>query len=313
MGNRRLWVVLAALALLASGIVLGIVLTHDRRGADKAAASSTYTTVTQGPGFLADFEVDPPGWQQFTGLQYEEDRPLADSFSLVHDPVREGNSAARFTAQQGYSRFGANEDTEAVWHSGEREGDDYWYAWSTLFPTDWQSPYHWGIFAQWHAPLPTSPIIAFDASADTASLDVHTGLTDATRNSFAYDHSYPLLSTLDKGHWNDFVMHVRWTRTTNGVIQVFHRVEGQRVLQLLVSIEHIPTFQFVEDGSGVGTYLLLGIYRGSYCAQPTVLGCTSSQGIQPPSVVYEDQFARAETFAGVVAKAFPGSPPVLPR
>ena len=314
MERRRLLVALGGAALVALGVAAGVLVARTgRRGPEAATSTTNAPPVPDLPRFLADFEVDPPGWQQFTGLQYEQDRPLADSFALVHDPVREGRSAARFTAQQGYSRFGANEDTEAVWHSGEREGDDYWYAWSTLFPADWQSPYHWGIFAQWHAPFPTSPIIGFNARDDTASLDIHTGLTDPVRNSFAHDLEYPLLATLSKGHWNDFVMHVHWTRTSAGLIQVYHRVEGQQTLRLLVSVEHIPTFQFTSDGSGIGTYALLGIYRGSYCAQPTTLNCTSSLGAQPPTVIYQDQFARARTFAEVADMAFPDSPPALPK
>ncbi len=262
--------------------------------------------------FGANFEVSPPGWQQFTGLQYEEDRPLGDSFSLVTSPVREGKTAAKFTVRQGYSRFGANEDTEAVWHSHERQGDDYWYAWSTFFPTNWEPPYGWGIFAQWHAPLGTSPIISFDARADTAILDVHSGLTDVKRNAFAFDHQFPLLSTLSKGRWNDFVMHVHWSRESNGVIEVYHRVAGAKSLRRLISLGHIPTFQFTRDGSGTGTYLLLGLYRRSYCSQPTALDCTSGMGVQAPTVIYDDAFARGRTFKEVVARAFPDSPPSLP-
>ncbi len=261
--------------------------------------------------FGANFEVKPPGWQQFTGLQYEEDRPLGDSFSLVTSPVREGSTAARFTVKQGYSRFGANEDTEAVWHSHERQGDDYWYAWSTQFPTNWEPPYGWGIFAQWHAPLGTSPIISFNARADTAVLDVHTGMTDVKRNAFAFDHEFPLLSTLAKGRWNDFVMHVHWSRKKDGVIEVYHRVAGEKTLHRLVSIGHIPTFQFTSDGSGTGTYLLLGLYRRSYCAQPTKLNCRSTR-VQPPSVIYDDAFARGRTFKEAVSRAFPDSLPELP-
>ena len=62
----------------------------------------------------------------------------------------------------------------------------------------------------------------------------------------------------------------------------------------------------------VGTYLLLGMYRGSYCPQPTQLGCTSSLGEQPLSVVYHDGFVRARTFEAAAARAFPGRPPALP-
>jgi hypothetical protein len=96
--------------------------------------------------FKGDFET--AGWRPWNDLQYEEERPVADSFALVTDPVRQGHFAAKITVRQGYSRWGYNEDSELVWKSGEHEGDDYYYAWSTLFPKTWTAPYGWGIFAQ---------------------------------------------------------------------------------------------------------------------------------------------------------------------
>ena len=329
-GSRRRILGIAALAAaLVAGIAIGVWQWPD--GGTNESASTPTTSIStieltsaQAPPpvrvkipagetpFRANFEVQPPGWQQFTGLQYEEARPLGDSFSLVTSPVREGTTAARFTVKQGYSRFGANEDTEAVWHSHERQGDDYWYAWSTLFPTNWEPPYGWGIFAQWHAPLGTSPIISFNARADTAVLDVHTGLTDEKRNAFAFDHEFPLLGTLAKGRWNDFVMHVHWSRKADGVIEVFHRLAGATKLRRLVTLTHIPTFQFTASGTGTGTYLLLGLYRRSYCSQPTQLDCRSRKGVQPPSVVYDDAFARGRSFNEAVRRAFPDSLPELP-
>jgi polysaccharide lyase-like protein len=304
--------VLALVCIGGIGVSTGISMSKQGgKPTDEAPAPGTLNAGSG--GFVGDFEVGSPGWQQFSGLQYEPDRPLADSFSLVSSPVRAGQSAARFVVRQGYSRFGHNEDSEAVWHSDEREGDDYWYAWSTLFPPDWQPPYNWGLFAQWHANLPTSPIIGFDARADTASLGVHTGLTDVAHNAFAVDRNLPLLETLSKGRWNDFVMHVRWTRSKTGTIEVYHRLAGQVRLRLLARVRHIPTFQYAADGSGTGTYLLFGLYRRSYCPQPTVLDCVAAKGVQPPTTIYDDSFVRGRTFAATAARAFPGPPPALPK
>lgn len=262
--------------------------------------------------FVGDFEVEQPGWQQFSALQYEEERPLSDSFALVADPVRQGRSAARFTVRQGYSRFGYGEDTEVVWHSSEKPGDDFWYAWSTLFPEEWGPPYSWGIFAQWHAPLGTSPIIAFNARANTAVLNVRAGLTVEARNSSKLRRSVRILSTLAKGRWNDFVMHVRWSTQKDGAIEVYHRVAGGARLDLVASLQGIPTFQQTAEGDGVGAFLLLGLYRGSLCPQPTTIDCNGAAGNQASSVIYQDGFVRAPSFAAAVTRAFPGRT-VLPQ
>jgi Polysaccharide lyase len=292
-GHRRIYWI-AALVVAVAGVL--------------ATYGSGYSSPSTG-AFVADFEIAAPGWQQFDALLYEEDRPLADSFALVDHPVRRGNSAVRVTARQGYSRFGEEESTSLSWHGGEKEGDDYWYAWSTLFPTSWVAPYSFGIFAEWHASLATSPIVGFGARGNFAELTLLSGQTDEAANTAAVDRVVPLLSTLSKGRWNDFVMHVRWTSRARGFVEVFHRVQGERSFRKVVDLQNVPTLQATSDGRGRDFYLLMGIYRRSYCAQPTELDCNGPGGrVQPPSVVYHDSFVRADSFASAVADAF-GDPP----
>jgi hypothetical protein len=261
-------------------------------------------------GFAGHFERG--GWAPFDDFQREDGRPVSDSFGLVEDPVRQGRYAARITVRHGYSRFGHNEDASLVWKSGEKEGDDYWYAWSTQFPPGWAAPFGWGIFAQWHANLVTSPAIAFNARGEEAFLNLHAGLTNETANRFALSRDIRLLSTLSKGRWNDFVLHVRWTTKADGLVEVFHRVEGEPSLRRLVSLRRIPTLQYTSDGRGKSIYVLYGLYRRSHCATPTELGCTGPRGVQSPSIAYQDGFTRATTFEAAVANAFPAPAPALP-
>ena len=284
-----------------------------------AAAAGTILLVPLDAGqsstsgtFVGDFEVGAPGWQQFDGLQYQETRPLVESFGLVREPVRQGRSSVRMTARHGYSRFGHNEASLLAWGGREQPGDEYWYAWSTLFPRDWASPYKWGIFAQWHANLPTSPIFGFSAAGDRANFSLLSGLTDDRANRAAVNRDVPVLATLSKGRWNDFVVRVRWSVRSDGFVEVYHRVEGERSLRKVVSFRDVPTFQVTKDGRGVGTYLLLGIYRASFCSQPTKLDCTSSLGVQPASELYHDAFVRERSFEAAAGKAFPGPMPQLP-
>lgn len=261
--------------------------------------------------FVGDFEVSSPGWQQFTGLQYEEDRPLGDSFTLTGSPARQGTKSARIVVRQGYSKWGHNEDTELVWRGGEQEGDEYWYAWSTQFPTDWEAPSRWGIFAQWHANLGTSPILSFNARSDTASFNLLSGLADEDRNRMQVERGFPLLGTLSKGRWNDFVLHVRWSTQAEGFVEVYHRVEGSPSLRRLLRIDGIPTFQFTREGKGLGTYLLFGLYRASLCPQPTQISCSGAPSTQQPNVLYHDGFTRAPTYESAARSAFPAPLPKL--
>jgi hypothetical protein len=251
--------------------------------------------------FKGDFET--AGWGPWNDLQYEEERPVADSFVRVTDPVRQGHFAAKITVRQGYSRWGYNEDSELVWKSGEHEGDNYYYAWSTLFPKTWTAPYGWGIFAQWHADPGNAPAIAFDARGNDAYLELNGGLTDEAWTSFEHRRVIPLLSTLSKGRWNDFVLHVRWSAFDRGSVEVWHRLAGERRFRRAVALSRIPTLQRQRSGT-TGIFALWGLYRASYCSQPTLLDCASDRGVQVPSVLYEDGFVRSKSFRAVVGAAF---------
>lgn len=298
---RRRGVALAALMLLTASACLAV-----SAGGLAVGGGGTDATV------IGNFEVGPPGWTQFSGLQFERDMPVVDSFGLVDDPVRSGIHAARITVRQGYSRFGYNEDTSLVYKGSEAPGDEYWYAFSVYFPRDWFPPNRWGIVAQWHANLGTSPIIGFDARADTMVLNFHAGLTNEQRNNFQFDKNIPLLNTLSKGKWNDFVMHVKWS-TSDGAVEIWHRLAGEHRLRRLIRLTDVPTFQWTSSGQGYGTYLLFGLYRGSYCSQPTQLGCSSPTGIQPSNTLYLDSYARAKSFVALSQAAWPNERTVLCR
>lgn len=298
--RRRRDIPLAALVLLATGACLA------------AAGASAVGERGAEETFIGNFDVGPPGWTQFSGLQYEPDMPLSDSFGLVDNPVRSGVHAARITVRQGYSRFGYSEDTSLVYKGDESPGDEYWYGFSVYFPKDWFPPNRWGIIAQWHANLGTSPIIGFDVRADTMLLNFRSGLTNEQRNSFQFYRNIPLLNTLSKGKWNDFVMHVRWS-ANDGSVEIWHKLAGHHQLRRLLRLTNVPTFQWTRSGHGYGTYLLFGLYRGSYCPQPTQLGCSSSAGVQPPNTLYLDSYARAKSFAALSRAAWPHERAVLCR
>ena len=297
-GVTKRRVLLTALALLS---VCGASATLASGGAVTGRGAATGKSAKP---FVGNFEIGGAGWNQFYGLQYEEDLPLQDSFGLVGNPVRSGKQAARITVAQGYSRFGYNEATLLVDSSNEQPGDDYWYAFSVNFATDWFPPYRWGVFAEWHAELDTSPIISFNARSDTATFSLNAGLTDEQANSSRLSIGRPLLATLSKGRWNDFLMHVRWSKTY-GEVAVWHKLAGTNRFMRLIRLTGMPTFQWTSTGKGIGAYVLLGLYRGSYCPQPTQLGCSSSLGVQPPSTLYLDSYARGPSVTGVLDAAFP--------
>jgi hypothetical protein len=192
-----------------------------------------------GSVFNGDFETGDRS--QWTGYQHKTGGDAADQFEIVHDPVRQGAFAAKFTVRPGDVFMSGGERSEVYWKSHDKEGDDYWYSWSTLFPPGWTAPSYFGIFLQWHSDFPYSPPIAFDARQDTVQVKFNTGNLDSagvgTRKTV-----YPLLSTLSKGEWNDFVVHVHWS-LTNGSLTVWHRAGDETGYTKVLDLNGLPTLQ----------------------------------------------------------------------
>jgi Polysaccharide lyase len=212
---------------------------------------------SEGPDFVGDWETgDRSQWNSF---QHKTDGAESDQLVVGRDPVRQGSYAAKFIVHPGDVFGSGGERSEVVWHSGEGEGDDYWYGWSTLFPTDWTAPSYFGIFMQWHSSLPTPPPIAFSARDDTALVQLNTGVVDASTGRGTNFVQYPLLRTLSKGRWNDFIVHVHWSLTA-GSFTVWNRTSPGAPFTKVLELADVPTLQ-AEDGTTYHNYTKLGLYR----------------------------------------------------
>ncbi|HEX6489828.1 MAG TPA: polysaccharide lyase [Gaiellaceae bacterium] len=203
--------------------------------------------------FRGDWESG--SWAPWTGLQSDLGRDVSRQFAIVTSPVRQGSYAARFTVNPGDVYNGTSgERTEVIWTgSKEVEGNDYWYAWSTMFATDWVSP-DWGIFLQWHSDLPFVPPLAFTVFGQQIYLSTNTGVMG---DGVDRRHYYALTS-LDRGSWHDFVMHVHWS-ATNGSMTVWHRLGGSGAFTKVLDAAG-PTMQ-MQNGVTSPNYQKEGLYR----------------------------------------------------
>jgi hypothetical protein len=209
--------------------------------------------------FAGDWETGDQS--QWTGLQYRTGGVAEDQFVVLSSPLRQGSYAARFTVRPG-DRFGSTsgERAEVYWAgSDESEGEEYWYSWSTLFPETWAEPRNWGIFLQWHSYLPSPGPVLFNARANTAEVSVNAGPLEPSGTNGSFRQKYPLLASLNKGLWNDFIARIRWS-VTDGAITVWHRVEGASDYVKRVDVSGIPTLH--ASGSYVSpNYVKMGLYR----------------------------------------------------
>ena len=218
-------------------------------------------------------DYDTGNLSQWTGYQ-----GILSRLTLVQSPVRQGGTALRVELHQGdVSNSGTrNEMFLSSAQFNEVEGNDKWYAWSTLFPADYPSNNTWQVFTQWHhSGLTASPPVEFDVVGEEIQL-AHNGSTILWRT--------PLVRAL----WHDFVVHIYWS-SSNGYIDLYY--DGTKVL------DHQSTQTLY---SGQYAYLKQGLYRDA--------------SISNVAVLYHDGMVMGTTLADVAPQLVtpPPPPPVPP-
>jgi hypothetical protein len=251
-----------------------------------------------------DFET--ANTSQWEGFEYHgvftANYSQSNQLQIVTSPVRQGRYAAKFIVNPG-DQYGGSSGERALLRFGdsrcscESEGEDFYYSWSTLFPTEWATPPGWAQILEFHGDsrFLLAPI-RFNAAGDSLTVDMTTGQC-ASAGQCAYMRNTPVLSTLSKGKWNDFILHVRWTKGSNGVVEVWHRLEGSSSWREVVNLSGIPTLPWLSGQTDPTVYILYGLYTGS--------GSTARS-------LYGDAFSRATSFdeAASVLPAAPAPTPV---
>lgn len=186
------------------------------------------------------------------------------------DPVRDGRFAARFDVQPGdYPAGSTGERAELFVETADKDGTECYYAWSTLFPTDFVSDPVWKqMFVQWHGPGSSAASVSFQVSRKRIVARVGSPYTPT--DWAQYD-----LGPLTLGSWQDFIFHVRWGNSSSGFVEIWRN--GKLV---------VPRRYHQNVAPGTGNYLKLGYYR-----DPSA----------HPTVIYEDGMRRASSLAGVVS------------
>jgi Polysaccharide lyase len=220
---------------------------------------------------------------------------LAAAFVLDDSPgdVRHGRYSARVVLKPGdYAAYTCKaEAVFAIKRLGEGEGSESWWGWSWKLPVGWRGTNSWGMLFEFtpNASLwPSYGMLNFDAATrNSLRLGLHTGLTPSP-GSDSYNAAYEKWVTLlgpraprpmVYGRWLDFYMHVVWRSHTNGLLEIWYRVEGQnrftklysdvRGASALIHVRPHPTLLYNtengapgEDGKP-GLDLEGGFYRGT--------------------------------------------------
>jgi Polysaccharide lyase len=253
---RRQTLVLPAVCLAAANAVVGA----SSGGAPASPRMASASAVK--PNLTLSFDASPP-YSEWWGIQpgykcvngkVDQSRPRKSaSAAFVRDDspgnVRHGKYAARVVLRPGdHAAYTCRaEAVLAVNRLGEGEGSESWWGWSWKLPVGWRGTDSWGMLLGFTTNAflwPSYGMLDFDASRrNRLRLELHTGLTPNPGSSI-YDAAYRRDVTLlgpraprpmIYGKWLDFYMHVVWRSHSNGVLQIWYRVEGQTLFTKLYS------------------------------------------------------------------------------
>lgn len=244
-GVRRLPVFLL---LLAAVLVANLVLVREEEDASPAGAAAA--PLDPGIDLRADLETGDE--RQFDALECAEPER---QFQVVRSPVRQGTHAARFEQRPGdVWDNGTIRCLGAIYDSGEEEGDSYFYALSVLAPGPLSDNVLWELHTRQeiYQVDPNTSVSPHALGVVDGGLKYRLLSGPAFWNGSAwtgwshYEPTIPLLSTVPIGEWIDIVLRIDFSRTDDGLVQVWVRVgDDPWTEQPQAERTGVPTLQWI--------------------------------------------------------------------
>lgn len=226
--NRVLVAVLALTLLGVAAVASFFVLRGSGSDEDRETAASPPPTTLSLPGeyvWRGDFETgDHSQWGSVQTVD-------SDRVRIVERPVGEGKYATRFEVRPGEDPLG-NFGDRAELQAGrvEREGDERWYEWRTLFPRDYpiEDENVWQVVAQWHSTMDGVPPVSMEVSGNT--IRFQTSRHDAAGNRLQPFVTVHWSAPLERGKWQTFRARIVWSGSDErGSVALWHN--GKQVLK----------------------------------------------------------------------------------
>ena len=198
--------------------------------------------------FIGDFEKG-----QLTGWRISGNAP-----QVTNRPVRAGQYAMKTLLNRNKDKVSYRTEVSGP---GSEVGKEYWYGFSILLPDDYVPDKVWEIVAQWHG-VPDfkigenwrNPVMALSTTGGKWDL---VSRWDAKENTFeggkrAYGGTKKYnLRPYRTGVWTDWVVHVKWSYESDGLLEVWKN--GEKVVEQ----EGPNTFNDKK-----GPYFKMGLYKG---------------------------------------------------
>lgn len=182
---------------------------------------------------------------------------------LVSSPVRAGSKAIKFNVTRGFTDGSKRRRSQFREPINAKYGTDYWYGWSMYIPNDWVFDNSvQTVLWQWHLNNAAIPFNAPDRPSNigvpllfiTKGTTLSLKVNHPTGQKTLYTTSYSGM----KGKWTDFVAHVVWSPSGDGVVESW--INGQKIANY-----RGPTSY--KDPTGA-PYCMIGIYKPEWKNRP---------------------------------------------
>jgi hypothetical protein len=175
-------------------------------------------------------------------------------------------------------------------------GTNDYFALELYFPKEWKEPagVFWGLIAaQLNYQGITGPSVGLAAHGNYVNLLIGSGYFDGAKTRWYTGNGvargnlprmYAIRRPLKRGVWQQLILRVRWSIESDGAVDVWHRLRGQRKWEKTVRFRGYPTVQWSQTNpanSRNGTTDKIGAYRPAASF---------------PITVFHDAFCRAVSF-----------------
>jgi len=186
--------------------------------------------------FVGDFETGD--FRQFSDTRWKHTMKKSQ---VVKDPVRRGRYAAKLELDRFKHKNEINYRTDLVPKGYLRQniGEEYWYAFSCLFPKDWKADTQSELFAQFHASADDAdgekarpPILAIYIYGPNYTVkkrwDVKENSNDSDLDGANCRKLWSRPVAPDAARWVDWVFHVKWSFGNDGFIEAWK--DGKKII-----------------------------------------------------------------------------------
>jgi len=222
-------------------------------------------------------------WETGNLSQWNQAQTKPGGITVVTSPLDQGRYAAKFIVHPGDDPINSSgERAEVRRTTGESEGQERWWSWSTRFDSSYDYEVGsgtWNIFTQWHdgADRGCSPPMFFDVSAGRLRMGARGGVADYSGGHCTAPTSTKWdLGPLAKDHWYHFLFHVRWSSSANtGFVELW--LDNQPI---------VPRTSVATLYAGDNVYFKQGLYRSESVKTATLYHDGTRFGLTRGSVGY---------------------------